>query len=104
MSAAAVVALRRRRLIRRFREAGATAPERAVTLEALGERHTWIFDQMVQAGVFLPTPDGRYFMDEAAASDYRHRYRVRALVGTGILALSGLALWLLLWFCGLLGR
>ena len=100
MSAAAVIALRRRRLIRRFREAGATTPEHAVTLEAIGERRTWIFDRMVEAGVFLPAPDGRYFMDEAAASDFRHRCRVRALVGAGVCLL----LFLVLWLSGAFGR
>ncbi len=104
MSAAATIAIRRRRLVRRFREAGATAPEHDVTLEAIGERHNWIFDRMAQAGVFLPAPDGRYFMNEAAATEYRHRCRVRALVMTGILALSGLLLWSVLWLCGLAGR
>ncbi len=104
MSAAAVIALRRRRLIRRFREAGATAPEHAITLEAIGECRTWVFDRMVQAGVFLPAPDGRYFMDEAAATEYRHRCRVRALVMTAILASLGLLLWWVLWLSGFLGR
>lgn len=99
MSAAAVIAIRRRRLVRRFRETGATDREHAVKLEALGERRTWVFDQMVRAGVFIPTPDGRYWMDEAAASDFRHRCRVRALVGTAICLL----LFLILWF-GLLVR
>ena len=75
MSAAAVIAMRRRRLVRRFRDAGATDPEHAGTLEALGERQTWGFDRMMGAGVFLAAPDGRYFMDEAAATDYRHRCR-----------------------------
>lgn len=100
MSAAAVIAMRRKRLIRRFREAGATDPKHAVTLEALGERHTWIFDQMARAGVFLAVPEGRYFMDESAATNFRRRYRVRALVGTAICLLLFLALWLL----GLFGR
>ncbi len=104
MSAAAVIAMRRRRLIRRFREAGATDSQHAVTLEAIGECHNGMFDRMVRAGVFLPVPGGRYFMDEAAATEYRHRCRVRALVMTGILALSGLLLWSVLWLCGLAGR
>jgi hypothetical protein len=104
MSAAAVIAMRRRRLVRRFREAGATSPEHAVPLEAIGERHNWIFDRMAQAGVFLRVSDGRYYMVEAAASDYRHRCRVRALVMTVVLASSGLLLWWVLWLCGLAGR
>lgn len=100
MSAAAVIAMRRRRLVRRFREAGAINLEHAVTLEALGERHTWVFDRMMGAGVFLGAPDGRYFMDEAAATEYQHRCRVRAWVGAGVCLLVFLVLWLV----GLFGR
>jgi hypothetical protein len=100
MSAAATIAIRRRRLIRKFREAGATDPDHAVTLGALRERHSWIFDQMMDVGVFLPTANGWYYMDEQAAADFRHRQRVRAVVGSGILLL----LFLFLWACGLLGK
>ena len=100
MSAAAVIAIRRKRLIRRFREAGATDPDHPVAFESLGERHSWIFDQMVDAGVFILTSDGRYFMDEQAAAEFRHRKRMQALIGCGILFL----LFLVLWVCGLFGR
>jgi hypothetical protein len=73
-----------RKLVRRFREAGATDPEHAVALKVIGERHTWVFDRMVRAGVFRSAPDGRYFMDEAAATKYRNRCRVGGLVGVAI--------------------
>jgi hypothetical protein len=96
MSAAAVIAMRRKRLVRRFREAGATDPEHAITLEAVGERPTWVFRQMVGAGAFRATPEGRYFMDDAAATQFLHRCRVRAFVGAGICLL----LFLVLWLCG----
>ena len=94
MSAAPVAAIHRRRLIRRFREAGATDREHAVTLEALGERQSRTFHRMARVGVFLTTSDGRYFMDDAAATEYRHRCRIRALVGTAICLLLFLVLWL----------
>lgn len=97
MSAAAVIILRRKRLVRRFHEAGATDPERAATLESLGERPSWLFDQMVRQGVFIATPDGRFFMDEAAASGFLHRRRLRALVWTGLFLLLFVVLWLLGW-------
>jgi hypothetical protein len=100
MSAAAVIAMRRKRLIRRFRESGAMDPTQAVTLESLEVRRSWIFNQMVNAGVFLPTSDGRYFMDEQAAVEFLYRKRMRVLIGSGLLLLVFLALWA----CGLLGR
>ncbi len=100
MSAAAVIALRRKRLIRHFRAAGATDREHAVALDAVGERPTWIFDQMTRSGVFQPTLDGRYFMDEAAAAAFRHRCRVRAFAGAAICLL----LFLVFLLSALLGR
>jgi len=100
MSAAAVIAMRRKRLIRRFREAGATDPTHAVSLESVRVRRSWIFNQMENAGVFLPTSDGRYYMDEEAAAEFLHRKRMRALIGSGILLL----IFLTLWACGLFGR
>jgi len=100
MSAAAVIAIRRKRLVRRFREAGATDPEHAVTPEALGERRSRIFDQMAEHGVFLATEDGRFFMDDRAAVEFLRQPRVRALLIGGILLL----VFLLLWAFGLFGK
>ena len=99
MSAAAVIAIRRKRMVKRFREAGATDPEHAVTPESLGERRTWIFDQMVEHGVFLPTQDGRFFMDDRAGVEFLRQRRRRALLIGGVLVL----VFLLLWAFGLLG-
>ncbi len=100
MSAAAVIAIRRKRLIRRFHEAGATDPDHAIRLEALGERRSWIFDQMIRHGVFRPIPDGRFFMDEGAAVDFLRRRRARALFLGTILVI----VFLLLCLFGLIGR
>jgi len=100
MSGGAVIAIRRKRLVRKFREAGATDSAHAVTLESLGERRSWIFDQMVRAGVFGPTRDGRYFMDEQAATEFMHRIRMRAIMAAGI----GVLVLLVLWACGFFGR
>jgi hypothetical protein len=100
MSAAAVIVIRRKRLARRFRDAGATAPERAVTLAALRERPCWIFGQMVRHGVFVAAAGGRYYMDERAAAAFFRRQQVRALTITAVLVL----LFLLLWLSRALGR
>jgi hypothetical protein len=100
MSAAAIIAIRRKRLIRRFREAGATDLEHAVTLEALGERHSWIIDQMTRHGVLLPAQGGRFFMDDRAAVAFLRQRRNRALFIGAFLLL----VFLLLLVLGLLGR
>jgi hypothetical protein len=98
MSAAAVIAARRKRLVRRFREAGAVDPEHAVTPESLGERRSWIFEQMTRRGVFYLTREGRYFMDDQAAVEFLRERRVRALVIGGIALIA----FILLWVSGLL--
>jgi hypothetical protein len=100
MSAAAVIAIRRRRLVKRFRDAGAIDPQHAVTLEALDERHSWLFDQMTKHGVFLPTQDGRFFMDDRVACEFLRQRRARALLLAGIVLLACLAFW----FFGLFPR
>jgi len=71
-----------------------------MTLESLGERRSWVFDQMRDAGAFLPTSDGRYFLDPQAATEFLRRKRTRVLIGSAIL----LALLLIVWACGVFGR
>src|SRR5262244_2164834 len=100
MSAVTIIAHRRKRLLRRFREAGAIDLDHAVTLEALRERPSWIFDQMTRHRVFLPAQDGRFFLDERAAVEFFRQRRKRAL----LLAAFLLLVFLLLWAFGLLGR
>ena len=100
MSAATIIAIRRKRLVRRFREVGATDEEHAVTLKALGERRSWIFDQMAGRGVFLSAPDGRFYMNDKTADVFFRQRRKRALLVGGILLL----LLLLLWGFGLFGK
>lgn len=95
MSAAAVIVIRRKRLVHRFREAGATDRLHAVTLEQLDQRRSWIFDQMVQHGVFIEAEAGRYFLDEKAAGEFLATRRMRGLIITGALILVLLLIWLL---------
>lgn len=80
MSAAAHIGMRRRKFIRRFREAGALDSKHAVSFESLGMRRSWVFDQMVEAGAFLETRDGRYYMDEEAALEFLRKRKKRALI------------------------
>ena len=84
MSAAAVIVIRRKRLVRRFQAAGATAPERAITLESIHERHSWIFERMARQGVFLSAGPELFYMDEPAALNYLLAMRKRALWMTGL--------------------
>lgn len=95
MSAAAVIVLRRKRLIRAFREAGATDRARAVTLEQLGQRSSWIFDRMVQRGVFVATEAGRYYLNERAAAEFQAAMQRRALIFIATALFVAILIW---WF------
>lgn len=97
MSAAAVIALRRKRLIRAFRDAGATDRDRAVTLEQVGQRRSWVFGQMARYGVFIATEDGRYFMNEQVADKFQAACRNRALIFGGVVLLVFIVTWLSGW-------
>jgi len=97
---AAVIAIRRKRLIRRFREAGAVEPSCAVTLGSIGERPSWIFDQLVRHGVFVATQDGRFYMVEKAAVEFLRQRRLHSLILAGIL----LVVFLLFMLSGMLGK
>lgn len=95
MSAAAVIGIRRKRLVRVFHEAGATDSSRAVTLAQLGQRRSWIFEQMVRHGVFTAVAGERYFMHPELAAKFLAAHRRRALVFTGAFLLLILLAWLL---------
>jgi hypothetical protein len=60
MSAAAVIAMRRRRFVRRFREQGATSADRAIPFASVGMRRSWVFDQMVSQAVFVLAGEDRF--------------------------------------------
>ncbi len=100
MSAAAVIAIRRKRLIRRFREAGALDPEHAVELESIRERPSWIFRQMQRGGVFQHVANGRFYMNEAKAVEFLQVRQRRALIMAAILVL----VFVTLWMCGVIGK
>jgi hypothetical protein len=63
----AVVVMRQNRLMQRFRDAKATDPKSAITLEDIGCRNSWVFRRMVARGVFIETGEDQYYMDEDAA-------------------------------------
>lgn len=88
MSAAAVIILRRKKFIRRFREHGATSPDHAIPFADVGMRRSWVFDQMISRGVFVEAGNSRYWMDEQAARAFLEAQRRRALIIAAILLLA----------------
>ncbi|MCL4178880.1 MAG: hypothetical protein KJ072_14210 [Verrucomicrobia bacterium] len=51
----------------------------------INERRSWIFEQMVSRGVFVPVSEDRYYMNEQAAGEFLHAQRRRAPGVTAIL-------------------
>jgi uncharacterized membrane-anchored protein len=89
-----VILIVQKRLVRRFRDACATLPAQAMTLQELGVRRSFIFKKMVQKGIFHDAGDDRYYLDEEAADRHFHRAKVGILVVVG-LALLGLFIYLI---------
>jgi hypothetical protein len=100
MSAGAVIAMRRKRLVKRFRDAGAIDREHAVTVESLGERRSWVFQQMMRHGVFRAAEADRVYLDEETAGRFLHERRLRAWTLMAVLVL----VFVVLWAVGLLGN
>ena len=84
MSGAAIL-LAQNRYVRRFRDAGATSPANAKTLDEIGCRDSWLFGRMMANGVFSRTGKGTYYMNEAVAEEFLRNRRNRVLVVTGVL-------------------
>lgn len=57
MSAAAIFALRRKRLVRRFHERGATDPAPANALELVGAQSSSVLARSIRTGAIQPEPD-----------------------------------------------
>lgn len=76
---AAVVIIKQNRLMRYFRDVGATTPATARTPEEVGFRNSWLFRRMVSRGVFLEAKPGHYYIDEYAADEFVRLRRARLL-------------------------
>jgi len=79
--------------MRRFQGAGATNSTSARTLEETGCRHSFVFDRLVNRGVFIEVSSGRYYIDIERARAFRSRRRIVALVAVVIAAATLLVMW-----------
>ncbi len=81
-----------RNLIGRFRDAGATVPAAARTLDELEVRATMMFSRLGRAGVFVHAGGERWWLDAAAWERFERRQGRRMLLATvAILAVCALA-------------
>ena len=73
---------RQNRLIKAFREMGATTPETAISPQDLGLWIGFIFHRMVYRGVFIKTGNGRFYMDEDSVAEFLEHRRFRIAIFT----------------------
>ena len=78
------VGVARRRLLRDFIRADATAPERAILLETANPLRRFHARRLVHAGVLEEAPGGRLWLQRQALVAYRQGLRTRALVAVGL--------------------
>ena len=79
-STAAFIIAKQNQYVRRFKGAGAVSPETAVELIRIGCRDSCLFQRLVGRGVFKATSQERYYIDIAAADEFRRDRRNRALI------------------------
>ena len=71
-SAWTLVAIRRR-LVRKFREAGALDTQTAINLDTIRVQRTFLFNRMARAGVFVHTSPDQWYLNVEALNDYLAR-------------------------------
>jgi hypothetical protein len=83
----AVVA-QRQRIIRRFKDTGATAPQRAIDPATHHIRQSLIFSQMVKDKVLVQVEAHHFYLDEARAAEHRSQRLLMLFIFLMIIALA----------------
>ena len=94
---AVAVAARRRRIVRKFEEAGADQPGQARTLEVLGVHDTHLVSRLVRSGVLAKADGERYYLSADGLARWNRRRNTYVLIALSVLAVSMVACLLLLY-------
>jgi len=78
---ALIIHLLQKKIIRRFRENGATVPQQAAAPETIGVKTNHIFKGLVKRKVIIAAAENRYYLDEDAAELFFQRKRKTMLIG-----------------------
>ena len=73
MSAGTVLLLQMRRIVGRFRKAGATHAGAAIVPSQYDIRQSFAFQRLVKYGVLVAVDHERYYMDEEVETKFRKR-------------------------------
>ncbi len=91
MSFPSVVAAKRRRYIRKFRDANAVSPKTAIDLRQFHIHHGLTFKKFNKQGIFVEVAVGRYYLNEAKELELRKKRRSIALIALLFISLVFLA-------------
>ena len=91
----AASANQRSRIIRRFKEAGATTPERAIDPATRQIHQTFVFNKLVREGVLVKVRSHQYYLNEARAAHYEQQ-RYQTLLALIIILIIAVAVYLFL--------
>lgn len=80
-----IIMSRQRDLVDRFRDAAATAPANAKSLQDLGVRRSFMVSRMIRAGVFAPAGDDLWWLDAVAWDHFRERQTSRLLTAAVVI-------------------
>ena len=94
MSGGILIVAKQNRIMRRFREAGATDSESAQTLEEIGCQPSFLFSRFLRYGVLVEASGRRYYMDVEKERAFRTRRKRIVLLMLGVV----LALWIVLYW------
>ena len=93
-SVAAVIVARERRIVEAFRRAGATLPQKALTLDAAGVAEDGAVRWLRKHAVLREASPGTFYVDEPSWRSLRAFRRRLAIVMAAILIGAGALLWL----------
>jgi len=94
MSGSALILRARKDAVRHFLEVGATSAERAVTYQPQRHLERRALSDLIGREVVRLGPEGRYWLDEAAAEAWKQSMRTRTAVVAGGLLAAGVAVFL----------
>ena len=83
----------RKRVLRAFRDAGATSPERAIGYQPQRRMEEKYFDALVDCGGIVGTDKGTFWLDEAKVAEHTAKRRKRAaMIFGGVVAAAAAVL------------
>ena len=96
----AITAARRRRIVRKFEEAGADQPDKARTLAELGVRDRHLASRLARSGVLETTDGERYCLSADGLARWNQRRNTYVLTALSVVAVVIVAVALLLFLRG----